>query len=424
MINEVDVLAELVPPPPEFAAPPPHLQDHHTKNVQKVQTGKTQSIIASQVKSQTAAQGVQFTSQNLVKKENLRALNPAQQVHIVHKPTPQSQQINMHQQHQGYLHNNLINMESQKLIRKSSTPPPPPPPEFSDCSTASRLGIIDNSHHHLHFNKSTQLNQAQYLQQVAAQQLLHQQLHSGYQMAQPKFSTLNRYHGKQNQLMNQSLYNHGGYVGILKSTNQHDSKTAYSLGNEPTYFSAAASNLVPQDYNYHQFATLTRRKPLQQLSVSMPNYSDYTRLTLQNRLMRQDHSPQLTKQQMEAFQHHLQQQNLNQVETKLVNQTGLVLPPQPTHPPPSGPPPSLQKGPICFLKKSIVDWTEQDVNDWLVSIGMMEHQDKFEFINGVKLLRLDTNDLVRIGVAPNQHIMFILEKIKQHLHYQQQYPPN
>ena len=426
MINEVDVLAELVPPPPEFAAPPPHLQSHHTKSVQKLQPNKGQQILASQLKQHAMLQN---PVQILNKKEDIRSLNPTQQVHIVHKPTPQSQfqMSGHHQQQPTYMHNNLMAvLDNQKLVRQTNTPPPPPPPEFSDCSAAARLGISDHAHYHPHFKQQMQLNQAQYLQQAAAQQHLIQQVHSEYQMGNSKYATLNRYYGKQNQSMGQPIHNQSGYIAISKTPNPHEFKTAaYSFGNEHLCLSESLPNTIPQGYNYHQFATLTRRKPLQQLSTSMPNYSDYTRLTLQNRLMRQQSQPQQINKQLEAVQHHLQQQqNLSPAEAKMAIQAGLIMPPQPMHPPPPGPPPSLQKGSLNFAKKSIVDWTEQDVSDWLVSIGMIEHQNKFEYINGVKLLRLDTNDLLRIGVAPSQHTMYILEKIKQHLHHQQQYPPN
>lgn len=102
---------------------------------------------------------------------------------------------------------------------------------------------------------------------------------------------------------------------------------------------------------------------------------------------------------------------------------------QPTKPPPPGPPPSLQqqqqqqKVPATFPKRSMVDWSEEDVKDWISSIGMVEHRNRFEYVNGPKLLRLDNNDLIGIGVKPSQHRSFILEKIKQHLYYQQQHPP-
>lgn len=71
----------------------------------------------------------------------------------------------------------------------------------------------------------------------------------------------------------------------------------------------------------------------------------------------------------------------------------------------------------------MVDWVGDDVCDWLSSIGMSEHRTNFQYLNGVKLLRLDNNDLLGVGVRHIQHRVYILEKIKQHLHYQQQHPP-
>jgi hypothetical protein len=71
----------------------------------------------------------------------------------------------------------------------------------------------------------------------------------------------------------------------------------------------------------------------------------------------------------------------------------------------------------------MVEWTTDDVGDWLTSIGMADIRPSFESVNGVKLLRLDNNDLTGMGLRQGQHRMYVMEKIKQYLHYQQQHPP-
>lgn len=113
----------------------------------------------------------------------------------------------------------------------------------------------------------------------------------------------------------------------------------------------------------------------------------------------------------------------------------------PTQPPPPGPPPSTQAQPLpqqqqpqqqqqqirpipAFARKSIVEWQPDDVISWLQAIGMAEHQAIFEGLTGVKLLRVDNNDLMGVGVRNPQHRTYILEKVKQLVHYQQQHPPH
>lgn len=81
------------------------------------------------------------------------------------------------------------------------------------------------------------------------------------------------------------------------------------------------------------------------------------------------------------------------------------------------------------------EWTPDDVSDWLVSIGMSDYkaiavggghdlQGQGHRINGSRLLNLDANDLNNFGVRSLQHKSYILEKVKQYLHYQQQHPPS
>ena len=68
-----------------------------------------------------------------------------------------------------------------------------------------------------------------------------------------------------------------------------------------------------------------------------------------------------------------------------------------------------------YARKSLVEWTVEDVQEWLQRIGMAEHRPKFESFNGAKMLRLDNNSLVNIGVRQQQHRIYILEKLKQQI---------
>lgn len=68
-----------------------------------------------------------------------------------------------------------------------------------------------------------------------------------------------------------------------------------------------------------------------------------------------------------------------------------------------------------YSRKSLVEWTQNDVQEWLQRIGMAEHATKFEAFNGAKLLRLDNNSLTNIGVRQTQHRIYVLEKLKQQI---------
>lgn len=74
-----------------------------------------------------------------------------------------------------------------------------------------------------------------------------------------------------------------------------------------------------------------------------------------------------------------------------------------------------QAAPMAYTRKSVVEWTGDDVQEWLQRIGMAEHRMKFEAFNGAKMLRLDNNSLANIGVRQQQHRIYILEKLKQQI---------
>ncbi|XP_053200844.1 uncharacterized protein LOC128385930 isoform X2 [Panonychus citri] len=501
-------------------------------------------------------QAIQLQHQQLInnqRKEDIRLINPQQsaQVHIIHKPTPQQQACLYNNLACEANQQQLIRKSS------TPPPPPPPEfSDLSAASrlgvVAAHLPTghpqhhhtihLPHHHHHHHHQQQQQQQQPQSQQQQPQQQAKiqyamypenqskqPQQYQSYLQHQQPhgqQFVTLTRYVGKQGQIITtrHRLNNNG--TNSVGNSNQSDhsstspsSTMSRSVGSESplTVACSGMDNVVYKvnaqgvlepighhhsttgSTNYHQFATLSRGRP-QQLRVASPSpstgsasYSDYTRLTVQNRLLRQQQQQQqqlvnqqqgqqqsaqqqqqsqqqliyqannqgqpmiathqyytsdlqkqqqlhqqLQQQQQLQHQHALQQQQqlhqhqlitTNQGNGPLANQLIVTSnyaqsqPKQPAHPPPPGPPPSLQKHPATFPRRSMVDWSEEDVCDWIASIGMIDHRSKFEFINGVKLLRLDNNDLIGIGVRPSQHRCFILEKIKQHLHYQQQHPP-
>lgn len=68
-----------------------------------------------------------------------------------------------------------------------------------------------------------------------------------------------------------------------------------------------------------------------------------------------------------------------------------------------------------YARKSLVEWNESHVQEWLQRIGMAEHRPKFECFNGAKMLRLNNNELATIGVRQPQHRIYILEKLKQQI---------
>lgn len=151
-----------------------------------------------------------------------------------------------------------------------------------------------------------------------------------------------------------------------------------------------------------QFATLTRAHP-QAMTQSMGptmtqtidrqsggqrhNYCDYTRLTVQNRLMR-----------------HMNTSPVSMLASGGQSATAVSHPTGAIH---SAIPP--------FARKPLVEWSCDDVQQWLRAIGMSEHSPKFEYFNGHKMMRLDNNSLIAQGVRQQQHRIYLLEKLKQQL---------
>ena len=225
--------------------------------------------------------------------------------------------------------------------------------------------------------------------------------------------------------------------------------------------------------NYYQFATLSRAQQQQQLNSRVQQqqnaanlYSDYNKLAVQNSLIKPQQpqqtgnqsivvsqanqqlptssaltqaqllqiaqqQPQLLNdpngllrknintatlnaanldpatrarllQQQQQVQLLLQQQHLQQRQAQLKHQYQI----------------QQQQKAVKLSKTPIVDWTANDVSEWLKAVGMYEHLDKFSDFNGTKLLQLDILELQKMNIRV-PHCKFIMEKLKQHLVYQQ-----
>ncbi|XP_054254907.1 SH3 and multiple ankyrin repeat domains protein 3-like, partial [Indicator indicator] len=91
-------------------------------------------------------------------------------------------------------------------------------------------------------------------------------------------------------------------------------------------------------------------------------------------------------------------------------------------PPPPGPPQPQQPPalhalhpPRPFMQKPLHLWNKYDVGDWLESINLVEHRDKFEDheIEGTHLPALTKEDFVELGVTRVGHRMNIERALKQ-----------
>lgn len=459
-VNEVDVMAELVPPPPEFAAPHPHSAGQHKVQIQ---------VKASDPRL------AETSSDNLV-----RIVNPSTgQTHVIHKPqvkTSAVPPVQLHQQQQQQLQNE----------RKTATPP------SSQDGWSQAVGRM---------SVSMQGQQATCRMLTPQQQAQLDYLQKQQQLSQQQFATLSRAYSGANhpaRLIPVSVAAAGGghsHQHMVQVGRTNDNPGSRSPQMSRAQFAIVANNSQQgqqsQPYQmasqgYQQFATLSRAGQKALVTVAANGqagvqaaYNDFNRLTVQNRMMRQSpqlcqESPpqpqviqwtpqqlqQLTPQQRQAliqrYQWQQQQQQQSQQQQVYIvhqhpqdmshNMSGHahvvhqhVLgkghapqpPRQPMQPPPPGPPPSVshptaalsKAHPVSFPRKSMVEWAPDDVADWLTSIGMADYRQSFESVNGVKLLRLDNNDLTGMGLRQGQHRVYVLEKIKQYLHYQQQHPP-
>lgn len=170
--------------------------------------------------------------------------------------------------------------------------------------------------------------------------------------------------------------------------------------------------LQQQPQSGQQFATLSRAQQqsigqqamsqtLDRQSAQRQNYCDYTRLTVQNRLMRHMNTSPVS---MMTSAGHPPAGHVPVGHPSAAQH--MVAAPQPQH--------SHSQIP-AFARKPLPEWSVDDVQQWLRAIGMSEHSAKFEYFNGPKMMRLDNNSLIAQGVRQQQHRIYLLEKLKQQL---------
>lgn len=331
---------------------------------------------------------------------------------------------------------------------------------LSGSSQPSQPGTLTNysdySGQVISQNKAAQLVNAHHAHHTAAQQAGHIYSQQQQQQQQPQQSSQQQQ--SQNQLILQQRAIAVANAKLLQQQQQIRSQSVgqyNTLGSSkpqqiqyyvtsqnqqnPQYFATLSRHQhaqVMQQYldslpshqqqmQQQQFATLTRhhQQQLQQhLQPALQQSINYSQL-LQQRQSQQQQQQQQTQQQlnqtlsMPVNTRLVQVQSLGNrqtpppVGTKLAHQysTGSATGPYAYQPAAATIPAA------SYARKSVVEWTTDDVQEWLSRIGMAEHRAKFECFNGAKMIRLDNNSLSNIGVRQQQHRIYILEKLKQQI---------
>jgi hypothetical protein len=436
--NEVDVMAELVPPPPQFAA------------------------LSGQHKLQIQVRSDSLNQQQPVM-EMIRVVNPETgQTHIVHKPSVKAP---------APMPPLMMTLDSKMTSPSSAGSTSSTKVSSTDSvysvnpqSAVARLGVSGQLSQQSQYNRMTAQQQAQL-------NFLHQQK---TQLSQQQFATLSRTYSatqqqQQQQQQQQAQLNQQQRMMAVIQQQQQSLKSSQGSPHLPRAQFAVASNsnqpnqsLTAQGYTQAQqlhFATLSRagQKAAQQHSGSSNNtgsemtYSDLNRLNAQARLLResgqggqqpvQNVHLHLTQQQLQAMspqqrqaliqriqqQHQMQQSQGQGVHYHVHHNSGIPIG-QDSHSKTLPSKSSCSHGSnthhtISFPRKAMINWSHTDVSDWLTSIGMSDHRPSFESLNGLKLLSLDNNHLMNIGIKNPQHRLYLLDKIKQYVLYQQQHPP-
>lgn len=65
--------------------------------------------------------------------------------------------------------------------------------------------------------------------------------------------------------------------------------------------------------------------------------------------------------------------------------------------------------------KSLDQWTQRDVADWLESLFLQEYKPNFHGVNGVKLLQMTQNDFVALGVKQVGHRVNMERSLKRYM---------
>ena len=214
----------------------------------------------------------------------------------------------------------------------------------------------------------------------AHQQQIEQQISASMRLGVNDYQTKREApHGMQSQTLNRQFAH-----TLNRHVGSHSTQTSFP----------PQQQMVSQ--SGQQFATLSRahqqamqRESMAQTAQAMgqcltnqrQNYCDYTRLTVQNRLMRHMNASPVPM-------------NANASGQTIVGSTQQSVP---------------------LARKPVTDWSCDEVQQWLRAIGMSEHSSKFEYFNGPKMMRLDNNALLAQGVRQQQHRMYLLEKLKQQI---------
>ncbi|XP_054160234.1 protein shank-like isoform X2 [Oppia nitens] len=358
-VNEVDVLAELVPPPPEFAAPPP---GHSSAN-------KT-TAVGDQIRQPISNQQV-LTRQQQQQLQQLRQQQLLQQQRRVQQPPP----IPAHPPpatlpHQQHIHQQHLMTTNKEQIRIISPTPhqmitstgtlhhshPSQPPTAAQHYQRFHQQALEGRSANASTSSSAPTSHSEFTDLLARQRAAHMRSHQ--QHIDQQISASMRLGVNPNA-------SHG-----LASHQQFSTLQRHSSGSH-TCPQGLTSAQVSQA---QQFATLTRHQSSTQQQQQRHNYCDYTRLTVQNRLMR----------------------HMNTSPQTVMSGNGLTQAP-------------------AYVVLPVVDWSCDDVHEWLKAIGMSEHIPKLQHFNGPKLMRLDNNGLLGQGIRQQQHRIYLLEKLKQQI---------
>lgn len=66
-----------------------------------------------------------------------------------------------------------------------------------------------------------------------------------------------------------------------------------------------------------------------------------------------------------------------------------------------------------FKQKSLDQWTQRDVADWLESLFLQEYRTNFQGINGARLLQMNQNDFIALGVKQVGHRVNMERSLKR-----------
>ena len=304
-------------------------------------------------------------------------------------------------------------------------------PRSGPMSMSMSSGQMSSGHSHIHSD-----GQSASGQQMAGGQNFGQnpQFVSASTQGYQQFATLSRAGQKAQQQQMTSGQSMAGGQGIM-STSLYNDYNRLSVQNR---IQRQTANSSPVQVTGHQHQNQSGQMTSGQMSTSMSTALPITSISLSQAGLSNQQLQSLTPLQRQQLLQRLHvqqqqqqlyvQQQLQQAQNSAQNQNGGqnsgVHSHGKSHPAPA--PPcggGMKHQPVNFPRKSMVEWSPEDVSDWLVSIGMSDYKSAMDRVTGSRLVRLDANDLTNFGVRSTHHKSYILEKVKQYLHYQQQHPP-